>query len=107
MTRRVTLFVMNNMDDIKKAYDELKSDAHLPEGAVVHVYYWGDENAPEMQVGMIYGDLVQTIDFAYAWQASQYPESEAFADQKRRTRGLFSSYMALNYTAEENRPEPV
>ncbi len=102
MTRSINVFTLNNIDEIRKAMVELQSTGELlPQGSTVQVYLNNDKQVSDKLPGSFFGDIVQIIDFPEEWQAAEWETSEAYEDQRRRCRGLFSSTTILSFPLEK------
>lgn len=103
MTRIIsvfTLYDLNTLKEVKGLLEQVKED--LPETSRVQVFAYSDEGMPELLPGMFFGDIVQLIDCEYAWQASEFPESEAYKKQQKRVAKFVTNTTSLSYTYDEN-----
>jgi hypothetical protein len=99
MTRCITVYALNNIEDMAKAITLLnQTAAFLPEGAVLKVYRVGDADLPESETqSWLFGDLVQVIDFPMAHQATQFQSSDAFKRQSKAAADLFSNIISTSF----------
>jgi hypothetical protein len=107
MMRYITVYALNNSDDALKAAQALASvKPLLPAGGVtMNVYAPGSVDEKEVQIpSWIFGELVMVLNFddpgenVYAYE--DFCKSEAWAELKRRTKGLFSNETLTQYYYE-------
>lgn len=102
MTRTINVYTLNNIDNIGKAIIELQETQKvLPEGCTVEVYLNNDKQVSDKLPGAFFGDIVQIINFPTSYMASTWDESEAYKDQRARTKHLFNSSTTLSFPMEK------
>jgi hypothetical protein len=110
MMRYITVYALNNQDDAIKASQALTSiKPLLPVSVTMHVYAPGSIDEKEVQIpSWVFGELVMVLNFndhgenarenAYTYE--DFRKSEACAELKRRTKGLFSNETLTQYYYE-------
>jgi hypothetical protein len=103
MTRYITVYALNNKEDIYKAAKELESiKPLLPNGMPMRVF--GAGSSDETDIGIpssVFGELVMLVDFdGNMFTYEDFRQSEAWSELKRRTKGLFSNEVTTSYYYE-------
>jgi hypothetical protein len=94
----VSVYTLNNMSDIDKAISLLEeSKKFLPEGIDMRVYRKNDGNIPKVLLDYVFGDLVQVIESPVTYPIPEFQDSDAFKEQQKATRGLFSNVTTTSY----------
>lgn len=99
MTRLTIVYTLNENATEQAAIEALKKTAEeLPEGATQKLCR-RNEQGMDIKIRWVpFGDLVQFIDFAHGWQAQQFDDSEAYHNQEKRCKGMFSNIAFLSCT---------
>lgn len=102
--RYVTVYALNDRDDALKATEALASvKPLLPAGVTANVFATGsaEEKESRRTRSWAFGQLSLVLDFEdqgeNAFTYDDFRKSEACAELKRRTKGLFSSETSTNY----------
>jgi hypothetical protein len=105
--RYIAVYALNNNDDALKAVQALASiKPMLPAGVTMHVYAPGSIDEKEVQIpSWVFGELVMVLNFddqgenTYTYE--DFCKSEAWAELKGRTKGLFSNETLTHYYYEQ------
>lgn len=103
MTRLMIVYTLNDGIREQDAIEQLrKTQQDLPEGAVQQISRRNSQGIDGKIRWVPFGDLVQLIDFSHGRQAQEFDDSEAYAAQKKRTKGFFSNIAFLSCTVVDS-----
>jgi hypothetical protein len=106
MMRYITVYALNNQEDAVKASQALTSiKPLLPVSVTMHVYAPGSIDEKEVQIpSWVFGELVMVLNFddrvEHSYTYADFCKSDACAELKRKTKGLFSNETVTNYYYE-------
>jgi hypothetical protein len=105
--RYITVYALNNQEDAVTASQALTSiKPLLPVTVTMHVYAPGSIDEKEVQIpSWVFGELVMVLNFDDQGESAytayeDFCKSDAYAELKRKTKGLFSNETVTNYYYE-------